>query len=213
MYKEQAERRFWNKVQVLSPSECWSWLGALDLSGYGQVHLAGKLRKAHRVAWELENMALIPAGVSVYRTCSNKRCCNPNHLQLGAPQKVRTYTCAQGEKHRNSRLTKEQVLQIRQKAVSASTYATLAKEYGVTSVTIGNIVSGRSWKSAEGPLTPTDRRVGAENRRAKLSSEDVKSIRRLAIAGASQVLLAENFGISQGTVSNILQRKSWKHVT
>jgi hypothetical protein len=52
--------------------------------------------------------------------------------------------------------------------------------------------------------------TGSRNGSAKLTEADVRAIRA---AGGSQRAIATRFGVHQGTVSNILLGKNWKHVT
>lgn len=53
---------------------------------------------------------------------------------------------------------------------------------------------------------------GEQNGRAKLTTENVKEIRRLYETGLSQTRLGEMFGVCQTVVSKIVLRKSWEHV-
>jgi len=54
---------------------------------------------------------------------------------------------------------------------------------------------------------------GITNCNAKLTEDDVREIRRLYATGKfSQRVLARRFGVSQATISLIVQRKIWKHV-
>ena len=45
--------RFWSKVLVGAPNECWPWTGSKNERGYGFCRHEGRVRKAHRVAWKL----------------------------------------------------------------------------------------------------------------------------------------------------------------
>lgn len=48
---------------------------------------------------------------------------------------------------------------------------------------------------------------------AKITEAQVREIRkRRAETGCHLIHLAEDFGIAENTVSNIINRKSWKHV-
>ena len=77
------ERRFWSKVAVKAPSECWLWTG-WDASNYGRSYLKGKRVKAHRFAFGIANGKRLPDGDIVVRhTCDNPGCCNPHHLVPG----------------------------------------------------------------------------------------------------------------------------------
>lgn len=83
------EERFWAKVEPRDGSKwdggCRLWLGNVNNRGYGRVRAYGKLRLAHRVAYELAEGS-IPAGAKVLHTCGNRLCCNPIHLRLRLPK-------------------------------------------------------------------------------------------------------------------------------
>jgi hypothetical protein len=93
---EQSDRdRFWSKVDVGTPEECWPWTGSRNELGYGSFRSAGgrqgRTIKAHRLAFVLAHgspLELAPADF-VCHHCDNPSCCNPAHLYLGD---VRTNT-------------------------------------------------------------------------------------------------------------------------
>lgn len=61
-------------------SDCWLWTGYVAAGGYGEFHLAGRTRKAHRVAYELL-VGPVPEGLDLDHLCRVRRCVNPEHLE------------------------------------------------------------------------------------------------------------------------------------
>jgi hypothetical protein len=55
-------------------------------------------------------------------------------------------------------------------------------------------------------------RYGRRSRERKLTEPDVLEIRRLAICGISDSVLARSFGVCRATIYNIVHRKKWAHV-
>jgi hypothetical protein len=148
-----AEQRFWAKVE--KTATCWVWTACRHPQGYGQFGCAGRIVKAHRVAWELTH-GPIPDGLQVCHRCDNPPCVNPDHLFLGT-QRDNNHDCIakgraknlRGAAHGRARLSAEDVLAIRATHPAAS-YSALARHYGVSKATIAAVVQGRNWAHQEG---------------------------------------------------------------
>lgn len=77
------EARFWTKVRKSADTDgCWLWTASRGTEGYGQFYVAPKMRRAHRVAWELTH-GVLPDGVCVLHRCDTPACVNPAHLFIG----------------------------------------------------------------------------------------------------------------------------------
>lgn len=79
-------KRFWPKVEVGEPDECWNWQAAKYPYGYGQIRNIYGMRPAlmysHRLAYILHYNEH-PGELLVCHACDNTSCCNPSHLFLG----------------------------------------------------------------------------------------------------------------------------------
>lgn len=76
--------KFWCRVSIKSPEDCWPWKGWANSKGYGQFFFAGKGIKAHRAAYILTFGDV--GELYVLHKCDTPVCCNPNHLYAGTNQ-------------------------------------------------------------------------------------------------------------------------------
>jgi hypothetical protein len=63
------------------PESCWPFTGAVNWTGYGRMSVAGQTKAVHVWAYEEAN-GPVPDGLIVRHTCDNRRCGNPEHLEL-----------------------------------------------------------------------------------------------------------------------------------
>lgn len=199
--------RFWSKVK--KSQGCWEWTAYVNPKGYGEVRFRGRARLAHRVSWFLEHGAE-PTGL-VCHHCDNPRCVNPEHLFVGTHADNTADMIAKGREPRGERgghakLTEADVLGIRRRYQAGERERTLAREFGVDAVTVNNLLSGSTWAFLTG---------GRDIRRhlpglAKLNHAIAETIRRRVAEGRTQKSVASEYGLDPSTVSDIVNRISWR---
>lgn len=153
------EERFWSKVDVRGPDDCWEWKRSLNETGYGNFRRKAGSTKAHRIAWELANQAEVPKDLHVHHTCGNRACVNPSHLELKSPKEhsaevggdhhwSRKYPerVTRGMAHWQQKLTDDDVRWIRWVyADKRYTQEQLGRHIGVSAPMISCIVSRKCW--------------------------------------------------------------------
>ena len=128
-------------------------------NGYVYLTVAGKKVYAHRHAYEQAH-GPIPAGLVVRHKCDNRRCINPDHLEVGTnadnTQDMMTRgrhrpVSMPGASNGRSVLSPEVVARIRAIFVKGHPEyggAALARTYGVSGVQICKIARGEAWSGA-----------------------------------------------------------------
>lgn len=147
--------RFWSKVDMRGPDECWEWQASINTSGYGRFKLMSyRMVTASRVAL-IGTKKEEPEGLHVLHTCDNRRCCNPAHLYFGTvarncQDKVERGRAATGDQAGASngaaKLTEEQVAVIVDRFRRGMNNKQIARDLPVTHQMVSKIRRGHMWR-------------------------------------------------------------------
>jgi hypothetical protein len=147
-------QRFWAKVQIGKPDECWNWQAATCQHGYGRFAFGPRLDSAHRIAMCIVKGS-VPEGLCVLHKCDNPACVNPDHLFFGT-KKENTHDMVakgrgnggsmKGSRNPSSKLTEAQVLSIRARyKPRICSERMLAAEFGVSGQAIHQVLKRKKW--------------------------------------------------------------------
>ncbi len=131
---------------------CWEWTGCRTPAGYGKVTICKKSELAHRVSFKI-HIGVIPDGIRVLHKCDNPPCCNPDHLFLGTAKdntadmykKGRSHT-QRGKSYNPSKLTEDDVREIRANASYGVKQSELARRFSVHQSIISRTVNNHNWR-------------------------------------------------------------------
>jgi hypothetical protein len=133
---------------ALPSSPCILWEGSKNPKGYGvifdqEAYYTKNKRNgtlAHRFYHEQKH-GKIPKGLFIDHLCRNRACINTEHMELVS-------TAVNVQRGKKTRLTIEQVIEIRTKYTSGKfTQSKLAHDYHVAEMTINAIVRKQTWKN------------------------------------------------------------------
>lgn len=77
--------RFWSKVAIARPDDCWLWQGRVNNMGYGRftVYDMGEQRRYFAHRYSLALTGEFDPSLVVMHACDTPRCVNPAHLSQG----------------------------------------------------------------------------------------------------------------------------------
>lgn len=163
--------RYWERV-VVTPG-CWGWRAAAAPAGYGLLRIGpgvGKLVGAHRLSYVIHFGAYDEESLVVRHRCDNPVCSNYLHLELGSRKENTNDSRVRGrmaiaENLPQTVMTAESVAAARVMWRGGSSVYKIAKEFGVTRVTMREAIIGQTWKHVPNPVTDEEREVRNARRR------------------------------------------------
>ena len=179
---------------------CLNWKWSLVDNRYASIYIKGRGSPlGHRLAWELRH-GEIPEKMNVLHKCYNKKCLNVDHMVLGTHQDNM-------QDDDVGKLSKDDILRIREMANSWKyTQKEIAEQFGITQSAVSNIRVGRRWNNIE---YPNDNLVFQKNERVanKLTTDNVREIRRLLDEGLKQAEIARMYNVNPSNISRIKSGK------
>lgn len=132
---------------------CWLWPYSSNQDGYGHFNLNGKTQRVSRyVLMVVEGEP--PENAIARHSCDVPQCFNPHHLSWGTRSQNVQDTLERGqhrapsfpgERNPSSRLTEEQVRNIKLELNQGHPQIRLARKFNVSPATICNISTGKRW--------------------------------------------------------------------
>lgn len=131
---------------------CWNFNGPIGTDGYGKVTFKKETYRAHRFMAHLTIKPLMSDTEIVAHKCDNPRCINPEHLfittALGNMQdRDGKGRGVHGERSRLTKLSKDEVLVIREKHAQGMSHSKIAALFPIVSQgCIQAIVTRKTWR-------------------------------------------------------------------
>lgn len=152
MTDQELVRRFWEKVDVAGPDDCWNWTASTAGKGYGQIKMPKTRRQlyAHRLSYEIHH-GIAPGDMLVMHSCDNPRCVNPAHLSLGThgdnlQDMARKDRHLYGERNAQAKLTESQIDLVFDLFDRGVAREDIAERVGASKTHIDRILRGEHWR-------------------------------------------------------------------
>lgn len=127
---------------------CWNWKLKCDRNGYARLNYKNAKNRwtvksnVHRVVWQAWNDTIAAPRLVVAHKCNNRRCINPDHLELttqkqNVAEQIRIGTHVTKNKSIRHK-SKEEIADIAARLLAGHSCYSIAKLYGTTITDIIN---------------------------------------------------------------------------
>jgi hypothetical protein len=195
-------------------TECWEWVGARDLAGYGYFGYDGKCIRAQKAAY-LIYVGDFPVGLFALHTCDWPSCVNPDHIFPGTHQdnmadkkiKGRAKGQKKGSGHSLAKLKEEDIHKIFELNKQGQLNTEIAKIFNIDPSNVQLILSRKRWSH----ISIGDKLYSPISTR-RFSDEDIVIIFSDYSCGVGMEKLARKHKTSTFVIHSILRRKNYKDV-
>jgi hypothetical protein len=151
----------------LLKNECWLYQGSISKSGYGNISLAGKQYKPHRLVARLFLGFDLNSDKFICHKCDNPSCINPMHLFIGTAKENTQDALTKGrfsigERHYAAKLKWHDVKAIRDLHHMGMPVAEIARKYEMGETPIRKIVQRKTWKHVKESANGRKEKVQAQ---------------------------------------------------
>jgi len=141
---ETRTKRFEAKFIPEPNTGCWLWTAARRGAGYGGFRDRGRIRRAHRVSYEIYNNVNVSSGIQVLHKCDTPLCVNPDHIFLGTHADNMKDMALKGRS--NSKINEVTAKEVKKLLHQGCKPKDISKELNINVWTVYDISQRRSWK-------------------------------------------------------------------